>query len=85
MYLSILIVQIYLLNQDETFTPRKEDDVGSRYVPFDPVSDTCAPSAHSETSTRKNAFQRSLVRWFCIWFSITIWEIRKFFRYNLLL
>nr|VDD51896.1 unnamed protein product [Brassica oleracea] len=49
-----------VLCNDETFTPRKEDDVGSRYVPFDPVSDTCAPSAHSETSTRKNAFQRSL-------------------------
>ncbi|KAF3487196.1 hypothetical protein F2Q69_00055774 [Brassica cretica] len=49
-----------VLCNDENFTPRKEDDVGSRYVPFDPVSDTCAPSAHSETSTRKNAFQRSL-------------------------
>ncbi|CAF2077291.1 unnamed protein product [Brassica napus] len=49
-----------VLCNDENSTPRKEDDVGSRYVPFDPVSDTCAPSAHSETSTRKNAFQRSL-------------------------
>ncbi|KAG2246884.1 hypothetical protein Bca52824_086512 [Brassica carinata] len=51
-----------VLCNDENSTPRKEDDVGSRYVPFDPVSDTCAPSAHSETSTRKNAFQRSLIQ-----------------------